>query len=258
MTKTHRACGLEAAQWFLRLRKPSGTTPSPLSRLETQVAPNTLSPRRRPAVPMIATALLTMTLLAGCMDTDEKAVESTVGSEPTTVPESGTTASSTTYETTLGTDSGTLSDPEDGTTSTSVPDSEPETTSGTTSDPEPETSSGTVSDPEPETQVQLTTWYVALQAVDDKGQYSPDSNEASGGLAAGEQVTLVWNAPNMTLDGACTKVDSYLVKLGTRSGQYSHSMSVSAYDRGLSCTATSTNQCGSTYTCEMAVEVPAI
>jgi hypothetical protein len=152
-------------------------------------------------------------------------------------------------------DSGSDSSTETSTDTSTDSSTDTSTDSGTDTSTDTSTDSDTVT-AEPEPVVETTTWYVALQAIDDKGQYSPDSNEAQGDLASGDYVTLVWEAPNMTLDGACTTVDGYLVKLGTDSGDYSHSVSVSAYDHGLSCTATDTNQCGSTYTCEMAVEIP--
>jgi hypothetical protein len=144
-------------------------------------------------------------------------------------------------------------------------DSSTDTSTDTSTNTSTDTSTDTSADSDtvtaaPEPVVETKTWYVALQAIDDKGQYSPDSNEAQGDLASGEHVTLIWEAPNMTLDGACTTVDGYMVKLGTGSGDYSHSVSVSTHDRNLSCKATSTNQCGSIYTCEtgeIPVEIPA-
>ncbi|MFW5452982.1 hypothetical protein [Thioalkalivibrio sulfidiphilus] len=95
-----------------------------------------------------------------------------------------------------------------------------------------------------------------MQAIDDRGQESPDSNEASGNLASGSVVTLAWTAPNMTLDGACTFVDSYRIKLGTTSGSYSHSVSVNVPSQGLSCTASGSNSCGSVETCETQLVIP--
>jgi hypothetical protein len=147
-----------------------------------------------------------------------------------------TTDTSTDSTTDTSTDS-TTDTSTDSTTDTST-DSTTDTSTDSTTDTSTDSTTDTSTDSTTDTS---TTWYVALQAIDDKGQYSPDSNETQGELASGEQVTLVWEAPNMTLDGACTTVDGYLVKLGTASGDYSHSVSVSAYDHGLSCTATDTN-----------------
>ncbi|MFW5452984.1 hypothetical protein [Thioalkalivibrio sulfidiphilus] len=132
------------------------------------------------------------------------------------------------------------------------PELQPEPEAEPQPEPEPEPQ------PEPEPVVELNTWYVVVQAIDGQGQESPDSNEASGDLASGEHVTLSWEAPNMTLDGACTTVDSYLVKLGTAPGDYSYSLNVQSNALGLYCRATGSNACGSTYTCELQMQVPAI
>lgn len=123
-------------------------------------------------------------------------------------------------------------------------------------EPAPEPQPEPAPAPPPEPVVPLNTWYVVVQAIDDRGQESPDSNEASGNLASGSVVTLAWTAPNMTLDGACTFVDSYRIKLGTASGSYSHSVSVNVDSQGLSCTGTGSNDCGSVETCETQLAIP--
>ncbi len=137
-----------------------------------------------------------------------------------------------------------------------IPDPEPAPSPEPEPEPEPAPAPAPEPEPEPEPVVQLNTWYVAVQAIDDRGQESPDSNEASGDLTSGSVVTLAWTAPNMTLDGACTFVDSYRIKLGTSSGSYSHSVSVNVPSQGLSCTASGSNSCGSVETCETQLVIP--
>jgi hypothetical protein len=106
------------------------------------------------------------------------------------------------------------------------------------------------------TTTQTTQWYMAVRAIDDEGQQGPLSNEASGQLTSGQTVTLAWNAPNTALDGTCTTVEGYIVEMGRNSGSYSHASVVNTGYIGLYCTATGSNYCGSTYTCEVDVTIP--
>jgi hypothetical protein len=101
-------------------------------------------------------------------------------------------------------------------------------------------------------------WYLAVRAYNDSNEYSPYSNEASGSIEPGTRVTLAWEAPTRTLDGECTNVAGYVVGLGNRSAAYTHSVNVSAYATGLSCTATGVDsQCGTNInTCEAEIVIP--
>jgi len=99
-------------------------------------------------------------------------------------------------------------------------------------------------------------WYMAVRAVDEEGQQGPLSNEASGQLSPGQTVTLAWNAPNTSLDGTCTTVEGYIVEMGRNSGSYSHASVVNTGYIGFYCSATGSNYCGSTYSCEVAVTIP--
>jgi hypothetical protein len=219
--------------------------------------------RGAPRLHVLAASVLAVTMLAGCVGGESSGGGGDLaGAESSIFAAAKPDWTSTNHPSYNGRGNGPDKDSStDSTTDTST-DSTTDTSTDSTTDTSTDSTTDTSTDSTTDTSTDSTTdtsttWYVALQAIDDKGQYSPDSNETQGKLASGEHVTLVWEAPNMTLDGACTTVDGYLVKLGTASGDYSHSVSVSAYDHGLSCTATDTNQCGSTYTCEIAVEVPA-
>jgi hypothetical protein len=103
------------------------------------------------------------------------------------------------------------------------------------------------------------TIYLAVRAVDFSGQNGPYSDEASARIEPGQEVTLVWQAPNTTVDGTgCTSVAEYVVSLGTTSNDYSEHVMVGSSSTALNCQATSTNSCGNVYTCELDFTVPSV
>lgn len=99
-------------------------------------------------------------------------------------------------------------------------------------------------------------WYLSVRAVSEDGQQGPFSNEVHGDLSPNQLITLVWNAPNTTLDGACTTISGYEIQMGGAPGVYTHAITVHSNFTGLSCVATGVNTCGNTYTCEVDVTVP--
>jgi hypothetical protein len=103
------------------------------------------------------------------------------------------------------------------------------------------------------------TIYLAVRAVDYAGQHGPYSQEVSAPLAPGQDVTLIWQAPNTTVDGqGCASVSEYVVSLGSMPGSYSEYVIARSSSTALFCRATGTNTCGNVYTCELDFTVPSV